>query len=110
MSREAPTVAAVVGDALARTRELLLRAGYTGGGLARVLRTGAALNLPAGELPRARLLLDDTKKLDCLIALLLLGDELDPRTAETALGDDLNTLIDAGLVGRRAGRSDRWCR
>ena len=92
----------MVGDALGRTRELLIRAGYTGGGLARLLRTGAALNLPAGELPRARLLLDVTQKLDCLIALLLLGDELDPRIAEAALADDLNTLIEAGLVGWRA--------
>lgn len=87
-------------DALARTRELLLRAGYTGSGLARLLRTGAALNVPAAESARARLLLETTRTLDCLVALLLLGDELDAATAETALGDDLNTFIDVGLVAR----------
>jgi hypothetical protein len=78
----------------------LLRAGYTGSGLARLLRTGAALNVPAAESARARLLLEPTRTLDCLVTLLLLGDDLDAATAETALADDLNTLIDVGLVGR----------
>jgi len=79
----------------------LLDAGFTGSGLAQLLRTGVPLNLPRAEIPRARLLLEVDRALDCLTTLLVLGDAVDATSAGRALGDHLETLVAARLVERR---------
>ncbi len=85
-------------DAVRELRAVLDEVGYSADAIAALLHLPGELRIAAGDANRADFLLDESRPLDALVRLFLLGGSIVPAAARDALGERLDLLDRTGLA------------